>query len=271
LRFKIRIELTNIDFTRLKDFLSENPSVLIELFAGEDFDFVSVSPLSLTVEGFGYSISCTVLFQQPIGLEVHDRLKLDDETSGYLSVNFRNIKLSKIVTEANKLESDLKEFLNILERIINQTCNMLDKLIEKTFLIDSEGLDKQLDIIIRAKELEKRGEVARPFSLIHAKGRKDAGERAEHLVPVYMEKDKAYLFEDKKIFILLPRKFVMKLLRMDSSTLVPSDQFTDEENELLRKFTMRKYIKTMKVAGKTYYHDLNKKTRKLLIKGLKNI
>lgn len=270
MRFKIEIELNQTDFMRMKDFLSENPSASIELFPGEDFEFVAVSPLLVAVEGFGYSVSSAVLFQQPIGLEVYDRLKLDNETSGNLSVNYRKIKLSKIVTEASELESDLKECLNILERILNQACNMFDKLVEKTFTIDSEGLDKQLDMIIRAKELEKRGEVARPFGLLHAKSRKDAGERAgDDLVPIYMEKEKAYLYEDKKMFMLLPRKFVMKLLRMDGSTLVPSDQFTDEEIEALRKFSMRKYIKTMKVVSKTFYHDLNEKTRKLLLKGMK--
>ena len=272
LRFKIRIKLSKSDFTRLTDFLSENSSAKIELFPGENFEFIAVSPLSVVVEGFGYSIRCEVFFQARMGLEVYDNLNIDNETCRNLSVNFRNIKLSKIVSEANELESDLKEFLNILERIVNQTCNMFDKLVEKTFTIDSECLDKQLDMVIRAKELEKRSEVARPFGSIHAKGRRDAGERAgDDLVPVYMERDKAYLFEDNKMFILLPRNFVMKLLRMNSSTLVPADQFTEKENEVLRKFSMRKYIKTMKVAGKTFYYDLNEKTRKLLLKGLKKL
>ena len=272
MRFKIRIKLSKSDFTRLTDFLSENPSAKIELFSGEDFEFVAVSPLAVIVEGFGYSIRCEVSFQARMGLEVYDLLKLDKETSRLLSVNYRNIKLSKIVTETSELESYLKECLKILERIVNQASNMLDKLVEKTFRIDSECLDKQLDMIIRAKELEKRGEVSKPFGSIHAKGRKDAVERAgDDLVPVYLERDKAYLFEDKKMFILLPRDFVMKLLRMDSSTLVPSDQFTEKENEVLRKFSMRKYIKTMKVAGKVFYTDLKEETRKLLLKGLKKL
>ncbi len=271
MRFKIKIRLKERDFAQLRDFLTENPSASIELFPGEDFEFVAVSPLLVAVEGFGYSIRSKVSFQQPIGIEVFDRLKLDSETSEILAVNYRNIKLSKIVTEANELENDLKECLNILGRIINQTCNILDKLIEKTFTINSEVLDKQFDVTIRARELKKRGEVARPFGLIHAKGRKDAVERSDDLVPVYLERDKAYLYEDNRVFILLPRDFVIKLLRMEGSTLVPSDQFTSEEKEVLRKFSIRKYVKTMKVAGKTVYHDLNEKTRKLLLKGLKKL
>ena len=271
MRFKIRTELTKRDFRQLKDFLSENPSALIELFSGEDFEFVLVSPLVVAVEGFGYSIRSAVSFQQPIEIEVFDRLDLDSEATKILAVNYRNIKLSKIVTEESELENDLKEFLIVLERIVNQTCNMLEKLVEKTFMINSGCLDEQLDQISRAKELKKRGETAKPFGTIHAKGRKDAGERSDNLVPVYLERDKTYLYKDNRVFILLPRNFVMKLLRMEGSTLLPSDQFTSEEKEVLRKFSMRKYVKTMQVAGKTFYHDLNEKTRKLLLIGMKKL
>jgi hypothetical protein len=271
LRFKIRNKLKKRDFTRLTEFLRENPSASIELFLVEDFEFVAISPLVVAVEGFGYSIKSVVSFQQPIGLKVFDQLKIDKETSRMLSVNLRNIKLSKIVTEESELANDLKEFLRVIERIVNQTCNLLDKLVEKTFVINSEGLDEQLDLALRARELKKRGEVAKPFGTIHAKGRRDAGERSGDLVPVYLEKDKAYLYEENRVFILLPRGFVMKLLRMEGSTLVPSDQFTNEEKEVLRQFSMRKYVKLMKVAGKTFYHDLNEKTRKLLLKGMKKL
>ena len=45
MRFKIRNKLLKIDFVRIKDFLSENPSASIELFPGQDFEFVTVSPL----------------------------------------------------------------------------------------------------------------------------------------------------------------------------------------------------------------------------------
>ena len=91
------------------------------------------------------------------------------------------------------------------------------------------------------------------------------------LVPIYMEKDKVYLYEDKKIFILLPRDFVMKLLKLDDSTLTPAEQFTDEENQVLRKFCMRKYVKKMKMTGKTFYYNLDEKTRKFILKGIRKL
>ena len=256
----------------MKKVLDENPDTSLELVPGEDFEFVKFSPFLVTVKDFGYSFNGMVSFQQPMGLKVFDYLKLDKETSKKLSVNYRNIKLSKIVSGTNELESALKECLNLLERVFNKVCSMHYKLIGKTLIINAESLDKQLDLIIRAKELEKRGERPKPFGTIHAKGRKDAVDRVgPDLVPIYIEKDKAYLYEDKSIYILLPRDFVRKLLKLDNSTLTPSEQFTDEELQVLRKFCMRKYVKKNKVAGKTFYHNLNEETRKLLLKGLRKL
>ena len=146
---------------------------------------------------------------------------------------------------------------------------MLDSLVEQTSTISSEWLDRQLELMLRKEELEKRGEIARPFGAIHAKSWKDAKERGDDLVPVYMDRDKAYLYEDKKVFLLLPRNFVMKLLKIKGSTLVPADQFTDNEKEVLNKFSMRQYIKTRRITGKIYFCDLNEKTRNLLLKGMK--
>jgi hypothetical protein len=271
LRFKIGNKLKKRDYTRITDFLGENPNASIELFPGEEFDFVAISPLVVAIEGFGYSIISEISFQQPIGLKVFKRLKLNNGKSRIFSVNFRNIKLSKIVIEKSELMNDLNESLTLLERIVNQTCNMLDKLVEKTFVINTKGLDEQLDQILRARELKKRGEVAKPFDTIHAKSRNDARERSDNLIPIYLEKDKSYLYEDNRVFILLPRDFVMKLLRMEKSTLVPSNQFTNEEKKVLKQLSMREYLKTTKVSGKNFYYDLNNKTKKLLLKGLKKI
>ena len=256
----------------MENVLDQNPNKSLELVSGEDFEFVKFHPFLVSVEGFGYSLNGMVSFQQRIGLKVFEFLELDKVTSRILSVNFRNIKLKKIVLEASELQSDLKECLSLLERIFNKICSMNYKPLVKTLTINSESLDKQLDLVIRATELEKRGERPKAFGTIHAKGRKEAGIRAGiDLVPIYLEKDKAYLYEDKNAYILLPRDFVRKLLKLNNSILTPSEYFTDEELEVLRKFVMRKYVKKNKVVGKTFYHDLNEETRKLLLKGLRNL
>lgn len=268
MRFKLKNELKKADYVRLVEFLNENTSASIDLFPDIDLELMSVNPLVVTVEGFGYSIKGEVSFQQSIGLEVYDDLKLDDEMSRSLSVNYRNIKLAKVVTEANEFESDLNKCLKMLELIVNHSCSIFDKLIDQTFTLNSERLDRQLDMTRKKEELEKRGEVPRSFGTIHAKSWKDAKERAGDLVPIYMERDKAYLYEGNKVFILLPRNFVMKLLKIQGSTMISLDQFTGEEREALNKFSMRRYIKTRRIGGKIYYCDLDEKTRKLLLKGM---
>ncbi len=263
-------ELKKADYVRLEEFLNENPNISVALSPGIDLKVMSVYPLVVSVERFSFYINGEVSFQQPIGLEVYDNLKLDDEMRRSLVVNYRNIKLSKVVTEAPELGNEINQSLKLLERIVNQTCSMLDKLVEQTFTLNSEWLDRQLDMIIRKEELEKRGEVPRPFGTIHAESWKDAKERAGgDLVPIYLERDKAYLYEGNKVFVLLPRNFVMKLLKVEGSTIIPADQFTREERELLNKFSMRRYIGTRRIRGRIYYCSLDEKTRKLLLKGMR--
>ena len=63
----------------MKEVLDRNPNELLELFKYEEFEFATISPLSITVEGFGYSINDMVSFQQSLGLKIYDRLNLDDE------------------------------------------------------------------------------------------------------------------------------------------------------------------------------------------------
>jgi hypothetical protein len=269
MRFKIKNELKEVDYMRLREFLKENPNTSIELFLGVDLEFLSVGPVVVATVGFGYEIIAEILFREPIGFEVSDDVKLDGDVRGGLAVNRRNFKLSKIVTEASQLEADLNKVLRIVEQVVNHVCGRFGRVIEQTSIIDSVWMDNQLELILRREELEKRGEIPRPFGVIHAKGSGDARERTGSLIPIYLETDKAYLYEDKKVFILLPRNFCMKLLRLEGSTMVLADQFTAEERGALDKFCMRQYVKARRIGGKTYYHNLDEKTRKLLLRGMK--
>jgi hypothetical protein len=152
----LKNELKKADYVRLVEFLNENTSASIDLFPDIDLELMSVNPLVVTVEGFGYSIKGEVSFQQPIGLEVYDDLKLDDEMSRSLSVNYRNIKLAKVVTEANEFESDLNKCLKMLELIVNHSCSIFDKLVDQTFTLNSERLDRQLDMTRKKRRTRKK-------------------------------------------------------------------------------------------------------------------
>jgi hypothetical protein len=268
LRFKIEVNLKRADYKRLAEFLKQNQEVSIEVLPCVDLEFISVGPVAVAAESFGYRISSEVLFERPVGFDVYDDLKLDEDMHASLVVNRRNFKLSRTVTESANLEVELNRVARTMERIVNHVCDKFDRLIEQVLAVDSDWLDRQFDITLQKEELKKRGEVPRPFGTIHAGGSKDAKERAADLVPVYLERDKAYLYEDKKIYMLLPRNLVMKLLKLEGPSMMPIDQFTNEEREALKQFSLRRYLKARKVAGKVYYCDLDETTRKLLVKGL---
>lgn len=271
LRFKLKNDLKKTDYPRLTELLKEYRGASITLFPGVDFEFVSTSAIMIAVEGLGYIINVDILFEKPIGFEVFERLKLDHKINECLEVNRRKFKLSKVVTEEPDLEKDLNMILKIVGQIVNHVCNWFGKLIEQTFTLNSEEFDKQLGVLLKREEIEKRGEIPRSFGTIHAKSSKDAKERAGDLVPIYLERDKAYLYEDQNVFILLPRSFVMKLLKIEGSTMMSENQFNSEEIEALKKFSMRNYIKTRRIGGKIHYYNLNEKTRKHLLRGMKKI
>ena len=271
MRYKILNELKKADYVRLTEFLNENPGASIKLFPGIDLESILVSPLEVAVEGFGYTINGEVSFQQPVGLEVYDDLKLDDEMRRSLMVNFRNIKLSKLVTEVKELESDLNRCLKMLERIVNSICSMLDKQVEQTFTLDSEWLDRRFDMILEKEELEKRGETPRPFGTIHAKGSKDAKERAGDLIPLYKEYDKTYLYDDKRVYFLLTHDFVATLLCCDEGTMIMEEEFDKRGQEVLRDLVHKKHLRKHETSGGIVcYYGLNEKTRRYLMRHLEH-
>lgn len=271
MRFKIKNELKNTDYKRLTEFLKDSPNVSIELFPGTDLEFVSVTPVLVAVESFGHRINTEILFEQPIGFEIHGNIKLDDEMQSVLAVNRRSFKLSKIVTEPTDLEKDLNIILKTTERIVNHICNRFSILVEQTFMVNSERLDRQLDIVVRSGELEKRGETPKPFGTIHAKGSKNAKERAGNLIPLYKEHDKTYLYDAKRVYFLLPHDFVTKLLRCDTTTMMREEEFDKRGKEVLRDLIYKKYLKKHETLdGIVCYYGLNEKTKRYLKKHLEH-
>ncbi len=271
MRFKIKNELKKTDYQRLTGFFEEKARFSIALFPGVDLEFVSVSPVIVGVEGFGHKAHAVILFKRPIGFEVFDDLELDEETRRSIAVNRKNFKLSKIVTEPTELEKDLNTLLKTVERIVNHICNRFDRLIEETFVLNSEWLDKQFDVILEREELEKRDETPRPFGTIHAKSSKDARERSGDLIPLYKAHDKIYLYEAKRVYFLLPHDFVATLLRCDETTMVREKEFDKEGKEVLRDLVYKKRLRKHEtVKGLTCYYGLNEKTRRYLGKHLEH-
>lgn len=85
----------------------------------------------------------------------------------------------------------------------------------------------------------------------------------ENLVPIYEDYNKRNL-PGKKAFRIVPRKFATKLLKFERNSMIPEDEFTEDEQQALNAFAKKKYFKSAKVAGKTVYFDLNSEIRKYL-------
>ncbi len=268
MRLRIRNELQDADYYRLVNFLQNFQSVSMELFPKVDLNLVSISPVTIAVDGPGYKLDVETSFVQPIGFEVYGKLKLG-EVHAHITVNRGDLKISKIVAEQDDLETDLNMVLKIAERIVNHVCIIFDRLVEQVFTLTSEELDKQLNVLLEREELEKRGETPRPFGTLHAKSSSEAKEHAGSLIPLYKERDKAYLYAAKKVYSLLPHEFVNSLLRCDETTMVREEEFDKRGKNVLKDLVYRKRLKKHEtIDGIVCYYDLEGKTRRYLTKYL---
>lgn len=271
MRFGITNRLNKTDFERLVELAKDCAGFIIELSPGVDFEHVSISPIVFAADGFGYRIDATASFAEPIGFEVCDRLGLENEAHIRLTINRRDIKLSQMLAEPTDLEKDLNTILRTVERIVNTVCALFGTHVENVIALDSESLDAQLEMTLKSGELEKRGETPRPFGTIHAASSRDAKTQAGGLIPLYKERDKAYLYDAKQVYYLLPHDFAVRLLRCDATTLVRQEEFDSRGQEVLRGLVYRKYLKKRELLdGTVCYYGLNAKTRRHLEKHLEH-
>ena len=271
LRFRIENELKRTDYRRLQESLRKDSRISIELFPGANFELVSVSAIVIAAEKFGYKIKTEISFKQPIGFEVYGHLELDDDVQTNLAVNRRGLRLSRIVIEPSDLDRDLNKLLKTTTRIVNHVCSRHDRLITRTFVLDSGWVDKQLEKIAAQQELAKRAETPKPFGTIHAQSSKEAKKRASNLIPLYKEYDKTYLYAAKGVYFLLPHDFVANLLRCDAVTMVREEEFDKRGMLVLRDLVYKKRLKKHEMLdGITCYYDLDEKTQRYLKKHLEH-
>jgi hypothetical protein len=148
---------------------------------------------------------------------------------------------------------------------------MYDQQIERVITLDSESLDRQMEIILEREEFEKRGEIPRPFGTIHAKSLKDAKERGGGLIPLFKERDKTYLYDAKRVYYLLPNNFAVSLLRCEDNTMIRREEFDYRSEKILRDLVYKKYLKKHKMLdGTVCYFGLNERTRRYLMNHLEH-
>jgi hypothetical protein len=85
-----------------------------------------------------------------------------------------------------------------------------------------------------------------------------------NLVPIYEEYDNRNL-SGEKAFRLIPRELATRILKFERNSMIPEDNFTEDEKQALNAFAKKKYIKSVKVAGKKVYFGLNSKIRRHVI------
>jgi hypothetical protein len=114
----------------------------------------------------------------------------------------------------------------------------------------------------KSKEETKANEASlKAFTIVYAESA--SGLYTEQLVPIYEEYDKRNL-SGEKAFRLVPREFAAKLLKFEHNSMIPEDEFTEDEKQALNAFAKKKYFKSARVAGKRVYFGLNSKIRRYL-------
>lgn len=113
------------------------------------------------------------------------------------------------------------------------------------------------------EKLKKPKDEVDAFAVVHAESAVELCK--EDLVPIYEEYDKRNTVGKDKTFRMLPRKFATILLKIEGNAMFPEDQFTEPEREVLDSFVDKKHLKSAKVAGKTFYFDLDSGIKKYLI------
>jgi hypothetical protein len=113
------------------------------------------------------------------------------------------------------------------------------------------------------EETKDHKETIEAFKVINAENSSEL--YTGHLVPIYEEYDKRNLLGKEKAFRMVPRKFAAKLLKFECNSMIPEDEFNEEEKQALNAFAEKKYFKSAKVAGKTFYFGLNPEIRRYLM------
>ena len=104
--------------------------------------------------------------------------------------------------------------------------------------------------------------------MVHADGGRELKALSNDLIPFYEEFDRWDLYGGKKVYRLLPRDFVVKLLKCQGDALISEGQFDEREKEVLSDLAKRRQIKRRKIAGRVYYFNLDDRTKRYLINAL---
>jgi len=247
----------------------ENTSVdSVTVFQRLRYESVEVEELVISAEEAGYAISTRIFFQDPIDTSFCMKAGIKEcglkKSPTYLSLN-----IHRTAVDPETLIADIKYSLLLVEKVVNYACKIRGEYRDDLFSVDSDIIDQQIAENEARKTRELRGERVEPFAIIHADSGFDLNTLSANLVPIYKEFDRWDLFGGKKAYQLLPRDFVLKLLKCQGPALIPEDQFNEKEKAVLSDLNKKRHIKFTEIAGKIYYFDLDTRTIKYLNKALR--
>ncbi len=263
--FRIENKLAFSDLEKLTHALACGVVDSIELLPGVKYGPVEISPLVITA-GDGFSLTASLYFQEAISNVVFSILRLE-RSELKKSPRTLEIHIQRPKYDPKELAKCLQHVVSLIEKIVSYTCAIQNEKVRDIFILDAAPISHQLEAAKR-KEREKRGDKIAAFELVHADSGSELKRVSTDLVPLYEEYDRWDLFGGKKVYRLLPRSFVAKLLKCQKDTLIPEEEFSDREKEVLDHLAKKHQIRRMEIAGRTCYFDLEDKTRTYLIKAL---
>jgi len=268
MHFKIENKLIKFDYLEMAHVLEDKLVESLELLPGFEYDCVQVSPLVISAQ-HGYSITVSLGFSDPIGSTVCSMIGIK-EFGLEKSTRAIEMNIQKTTFDPEELAEYIKYSLSLVENLVNYACMTRNERITDVYIVDSDLISQQLKEARAEMERTSRGEEIKAFELVHADTGWEIQASSNGLVPFYEEYDKWDLFGGKKVYRLLPREFVSKLLKCQGPTMIAGDQFSPREKKVLDDLAKRHQIKRRKIAGRPYYFDLDDKTKTYLLKALKS-
>lgn len=265
---RVENKLHDTDFASLIEVFSDGSVDSVELLPTIDYDSVKVQPLVISGSEKGYVISTRMVFSDPVGNTVFVNAGIE-EIGIWKSANRIELCLRKPLANCEELGKDVAYGLLLVEKIVNYVCMLHIEARFEEFVVDSNLVDKQISRKRKKMEIELRHEKLEPFAIVHADTGVDLRTQSGELIPLFWERDKYDLYGMKKAYCMLPRDFVVTLLRCDPSALIPEEQFSKAGRKVLDQLINKKLLKREEVAGKTCYFDLARDTRLYLIKALR--
>jgi len=121
-----------------------------------------------------------------------------------------------------------------------------------------------------AKQTDDECEEPIPLQEFHAADIEVARRRAAEkgLLVLFKEHDRWEMFNRKKVYWSLTASFGTKLLRLETD-MKDQNEFTAEEQVILKDLALKRWIKTLKNGG-VYYYGLNSRTAMILRRQMMN-